>query len=297
MWGGTVAVVSIGWAVFALYWVIPHFREGAESDTIARYAWLGGSPGEILRTLLTSPWVLFASHYHRVRRAIFPIQLIWPIAGLPLLAPGVAVVAFLSLALSFASSNVSQPSIYFQYNAPILPILFWAALEGARRLRRSGGSRGWMLAGLLFSLAFANLGDPATVKGVPRPYAIVDGIRPRGNRAAFLEAARQIPPSADLIAGNSLAPHFSARARLYVYNPRKTIPDASWAILDLTDTRHIDSEEEIARGAVRLVTERGFRVAYFRDGILVLRRNEAEDPAARTALDKALVRIGLPPLP
>ena len=135
------------------------------------------------------------------------------------------------------------------------------------------------------------------MKGVPRPYAIVDGIRPRANRAAFLEAARQIPPSAELIAGNSLAPHFSARERLYVYNPRKPLPRASWAILDLTDTRHIDSSQEIARGAVRLISESGFRVAYFRDGILVLQRDGTEDPSARMSLDEMLMRIGLSPSP
>lgn len=292
-WGGIVAILALAWSVFALYWVIPHFRGGIESDTLARYGWLGGTPSRIARTLLTRPWALILSHYHRVRRVLFPVQLLWPMAGLPLAAPALAVLALPSLALSLMSSNISQNSIFFQYNAPILPILFWAAVEGSRRLRRSGASRGWILAGVLFSLLCANWADPAAVKSVPRPYAIVDGIRPRPNRAAFARAARLIPPDAELLAENDLAPHFSARTDLHIYNPRKAIPDADWVILDVTDTRHIDSNLDLACGAIALVTHRGYRVRFYRDGILVLCRSGEEDPGAVAAFRDHLAGLGL----
>jgi uncharacterized membrane protein len=293
VWGGAVAGISTAWSVIALFVVIPHFRGGVESDTLARYGWLGGSAGWVARTLLTEPWQLFASHYHRVRRLLFPFQLVWPIGGLPLFAPAIAVLAIPSLAISLASSNISQNSIYFQYNAPILPILYWSALEGARRLRQRGIGRGLICGFVLVCLAAANLADPAAQKAVPRPYAIVDGIRSRANRAAFTEAALRIPPSASLIAENALAPHFSARGQLYVYNPRKNLPDADWAILDLSDVRHIDSPIDLARGAVRLCVEGGYRIDYFRDGILVLRKRGDDDPAARAAFTSMLGRLGL----
>jgi uncharacterized membrane protein len=283
LWGGAIAAGALAWAVFALYWVIPHMREGAASDTLDRYVWLGGRPGTIARTLLTRPWILFAGHYHRVRRLLYPWQLVWPMAGLPLLAPGLALLALPSFGISYTSSDVCQNSIYFQYNLPILALLFWAAVEGSRRLRSAGVARGWILGGLILSLLGANWADPAAFKSLLAPYTIVDGITPRPNRAAFAEASRLIPPQADLLAGNYLAPHFSARPHLLVYTPSAGIPDASWVILDVTDHRDFETDREPLAGASALVLQRGYRVRFFRDGIIVLARGGESDSSATRA--------------
>ncbi|MDM7917399.1 MAG: DUF2079 domain-containing protein, partial [Candidatus Eisenbacteria bacterium] len=289
------AAGALVWAVVALYVVIPHFRGGASSDTLARYGWLGGEPGEILRTLVTRPWTLFATHYHRVRRAVFPLQLLWPYAGLPLFAIGRLLPALPNLGLSLASSAISQNSIYFQYNAPILPFFLWAGIAGSQKIAaRGASSRGWAAAALLFGVLTANVADPAAWKDVPRPYTIVDGIRPRPNREAFAALASAIPAGADLLASNDLAPHFSERRSLHVFHTQRPNPQAEWAILDLTDRRHIQSAEEMARELQRMVREEGYGVLACRKGIVVLRRGQPSDPDALAGLRDALRADGLP---
>jgi uncharacterized membrane protein len=296
--GIVCTAAGVVWAVTALYVVIPHFRGGATSDTLARYAWLGDSPGEILKTLVTEPWHLFATHYHRVRRLVFPIQLLWPLAGFPLLEPGRLAIALPNLALSFASAAISQNSIYFQYNAPILPILFWAAIAGHRRLLAAGRSRAVLLILLLFSLTAANLADPAALKRVGRPYTIVEGTTPRPNRAAFARAERMIPRDASLLASNDLAPHFSARTMLWVFHTRRANPPAEWAIIDLVDRRHLESEQEVAQVVTHLLRDAKYAPLFFEDGIVVLRREVAADPAAAVSLERYLAgATGLGPTP
>ncbi len=290
LWGSLIAGGAFAWSVFALYWVIPHMRGGASSDTLERYVWLGGTPSAILRTFLTRPWTGLAGHYHRVRRVFFPWQLLWPMAGLPLLAPGIALLALPNLAISFASSSLCQNSIYFQYNMPILALLFWAALEGSRRLKSAGVARGWIFGGLLFSLVGANWADPAALKTVPAPYTVVDGVTSRPNRAAFAEAARLIPPQADLLASNDLAPHFSARPYLYVYMGAADAPDKSWVIFDLSDDRDFISRREPMAGAIHFTGDRGYRIRYFRDGILVLSREGESDSTAAGAFREYCAR-------
>ena len=293
LWGGAVALLALIWSLVALYVVIPHFRQGVSSDTLDRYVWLGGGPIGILHTLFSDPQRFLATHYHRVRRLVFPVQLLWPMGGLPLFALTRAALAAPNLALSLGSSAISQNSIYFQYNAPILPFLFWAGLEGFRRLERGGASRAMLIVWVLFGLAAANWADPAAFKSVPRPYTIVDGVRPRPNRDAFREAARIVPSDAGLVAGEHLAPQFSARRHLRVFTLRKGVTEEPWVILDLTDVRHIESPTELARGAARWVVEKGYRVVFFRDGILLLCRACPGEPKAYEALRAYLSGSGI----
>lgn len=294
-WGLTWAVVGFTWSVIALYVVIPHFREGVESDTLIRYGWLGADPGEIAKNLLTRPWILFESHYHRVRRVVFPVQLLWPMAGLPLLGLGRLILALPNLGLSITSSNIAQNSIYFQYNGPILPFVFWAAVAGYRRLLRKNYSPGLLILVVLFFLAGANVGDPAAIKNVERPYAFVHGIVPRPNCAAFQEAARRIPADADVVASNNLAAHLAARSQLTVFHLLRPNPDASWIVIDLTDTRHLESRRDVAVRVADWVAGKGYAVNFMRDGIVLLEKNGADDENARQRLAEYLAEWDLMP--
>lgn len=291
LWGLCFFVGGIVWSAAALYVVIPHFRAGAASDTLARYGWLGGGPGEILDTLLTEPWRLFTSSYHRVRRALFPAQLLWPYGGLSLLSLGCLAPGLPNLALSLTSSAVSQNSIYFQYNAPILPFVIWSALRGWTRLRSAGRSRGMLLLLLLFSLLAANWADPALLKDVGRPYTIVDGTRPRHNLEAFRQASLLIPRDADLLASNNLAPHFSARRDLFILHTKRENRLASWAMIDLSDRRHLESRADVDRLVARWIQEGTYAPRFLRDGILVLERGGTEDPDAAAALRRHLDEV------
>jgi uncharacterized membrane protein len=294
LWGVAWGGIGLGWAVIALYVVIPHFREGASSDTLARYAWLGGEPGEIVRTLVTKPWTLLETHYHRVRRVFFGVQLLWPLAGLPLFGFGRLLVALPSLGLSITSSAISQNSIYFQYNAPILPIFFWAGVAGYRRLVTRSGSAGVAILFLLTCLVGANLADPAAWKDVDRPYTIVQGTAPRPNVEAFRRAARLIPPDADVLASNHLAAQLAARRQLTVLHLLRPNPDASWIACDLTDTRHLESRREVA-GLIRSwVADKGYRVAFLQDGILLLCKDGPAEPGAKERLGAYLAEWGHP---
>lgn len=286
-WGILVAVVACAWSVVALFVVLPHFREGETSDTIARYAWLGDSPGAIAKNLITHPWKLFETSYHRARRAFFPMQLLWPFGWLPALSPGRLACLLPNLGLSMTSGAISQNSIYFQYNAPILPILFWSGVEGMRRLRSGTRPhrRGRVLLWILFSLLAANVADPATLKSLARPYTYVDGIRPRANRDTFFRAAALVPPDGDVLASNDLAPHLSERRRLHVAQFAHPNPPTTWIILDVTDTRHLEDPARLA-GMIQTWRRDGpHAVRFFEDGILLLERGGAEDPDAARRLD------------
>lgn len=289
VWGASVALVALAWSVSALFIWIPHFREGQASDTLARYVWLGEGPRDVAITLATRPWTLLATHYHRVRRLFFLVQLLWPFAFLPLLGPRRLWLAIPNLALSLTSSAISQNSIYFQYNAPILPFLIAAGIEGHRRIRAPGTAS--LL--LLIALAFANLADPAALKDVGRPYTIVDGVQPRPNRASFEEAARRIPANAALLAGNHLAPHFSARRELGVFQTTRPNPPAGWVILDVTDRRHLIDARSVHEQLGAWIDSGAYRADFFRDGILVLRREGAEEAGAAASLRDSLSHWGI----
>jgi uncharacterized membrane protein len=284
VWGGAVFLLALSWSVIALFVLIPHFRGGEGSDTLMRYVWLGETPADVLATLATHPWSLFATHYHRVRRIFFLVQLLWPFAFLPLLGRKWLWLAIPNLGLSITSSAISQNSIYFQYNAPILPFVLAAGIEGYRRIRTPGRAALILASGLLF----ANIADPAALKGVGRPYTIVDGIHPRSNAASFEAAAHLIPPDASLIAGNDLAPHFSERRELAVYQVRRPNPPAAWIILDVTDRRHLMDPVPVHASIAAMVGQDGYRAGWFRDGILVLRREGEEDSTAAACLRDSL---------
>jgi uncharacterized membrane protein len=293
--GTAWCIGGLCWAVIALYIAIPHFRSGMPSDTLARYTWLGGTPWTVVKALVTEPWNVFPGEYHRMRKVVFLMQLFWPFAWFPILSLPRLLLAGPNSLISLTSSNISQQSIYFQYNAPMLPFFFWAGIEGHRRLLSGGRARSPLLLLMLLSLAASNSADPASVKRVGRPYAIVEGVRARPNRAAFAEARSLIPADASLLSGNHLAPHFSARRFLGVVHTRKPNPSTSWIILDVTDTRHLESQREVAELISRWVGLEGYAVRFFRDGILVLERQGRGDEIATSSLYAYLGRWNLAP--
>src|SRR5204863_6169203 len=131
--GAAIVVVGIAWAAVATTVVIPHFNHGQSSDFYTRYSEVGGSPGGIVKTAFTHPGRL-ASAVTTSRDLHYVLQLLWPLAFLPLLAPLVLLAALPELAINLLSAVPTQTSIHFHYTAGLIAPLLAAATLGPRRL-------------------------------------------------------------------------------------------------------------------------------------------------------------------
>jgi hypothetical protein len=69
----------------------------------------------------------------------------------------------------------------------------------------------------------------------------------------------------------------------------------TWIILDVTDTRHLESQREVAELISRWVGVEGYAVRFFRDGILVLERHGRGNEIATASLNAYLGRWNTAP--
>jgi uncharacterized membrane protein len=131
-WSG----VGLAWSIVALLVIIPALR-GAPSDTLARYAWLGSSPADVLRTLVQEPAQAIQHVLGEPRRLWMLVKALLPTGFFALLSPAL-LVALPSVAINWLAGNLYQSSIYFHYATTIIPIVFASAAYGLARAGRGG---------------------------------------------------------------------------------------------------------------------------------------------------------------
>ncbi|MDP8910916.1 MAG: DUF2079 domain-containing protein, partial [Actinomycetota bacterium] len=137
-WRSGLVIAGSGIAVSALAVgvVIPYFNDGDPSAFYGRYDEVGGSPSGILSTLLRDPGTLVATAFTADKLG-YVVQMLAPLAGLPLLAPLALLAALPEFALNMLSSTSTQTSIHFHYTAAEIPPLVVAAVLGAAWIARS----------------------------------------------------------------------------------------------------------------------------------------------------------------
>ena len=131
-----LVAMSIGallYLVIAVLVVIPAFRGGDVVHYSRYFGDLGNSPGELLKTAISQPGKVL-SQAASVRSLLYLVVFWAPLAFLPLRRPlqlcaGLATFGMLSL-LQFGSSVDLPPVPYHHFHAPLLPVLFWAAISG-----------------------------------------------------------------------------------------------------------------------------------------------------------------------
>ena len=132
--------LGFGWSYLALFHFIPAFR-GGSSDTLFRYQHIAVTPGQLLAVCITDPVRVLSALFGSPDRQRYLWQLLWPLAGLWLLSPRIFLIALPVIFYNLLSSNVNQHSLFYQYNAPLIPWLFWGALQGLSELKQG---RGWL---------------------------------------------------------------------------------------------------------------------------------------------------------
>ncbi|MEQ9336083.1 MAG: DUF2079 domain-containing protein, partial [Miltoncostaeaceae bacterium] len=233
--GALLAAGGIGWSLFAVFVVIPHFNpaEGG-SAFVSRYGDLGDSELEVLGTILTRPWEV-AEVVASADRLGYLAALLLPLLLLPLAAPLLAAGALPDLGINLLSGLESQHSITFHYSAVIAPFLVAASILGLARLRALVERRGWRApaAGAVMAVWVGSVAVAGVVQG-PGPWwrHVPLGSQERassyavGEHAAAARAAvDRVPEGVPVSAGNTLGAHLSARRRILMF---PTIAAARW---------------------------------------------------------------------
>ena len=261
-WGAAISLFSIAYLTLALQAVIPSFREEGEYGSIgARYGYLGATPGSALRTVLFQPWIPLGHLARWDILAAFLLQLaptgFIALLGWPLFALSLPVFLYLQLS--------DEPSLYTLQEwhvAPLVPLLFGAAVVGWSRLRgrwRILGAAA-MVAGSLWAFSQYSL--------VPAAWSAVGT---SSERAGQIEALiSRVSPEAVVSAQTDIVPHMSQRRAVYVFP--SVVGDADDIMLDRQGNTYPVSDRYNDIVDKEVLPRPDFRPYYDRDGLLWLHK-------------------------
>jgi len=133
-WVITPIVVSVLWFYLCVNLVIPHFAE-AGYRYYGRYTNLGGTPREMVETVITKP-IFVLGEIFTLRKMIYACLLFAPVCFISLAAPEILIIALLIFVQNFITNYEPQYNINFHYTAPLIPFIFISAIYGAHRLRK-----------------------------------------------------------------------------------------------------------------------------------------------------------------
>jgi uncharacterized membrane protein len=119
------------WVVLVLQILYPAVTNGMAYPFVdRRYSWLGTTPTGALQGLLTHPQTAIA-HIFQPPKLVFLFRLFAPLLFLPVLGWPVIGLALPVLTYLMMSDYQPQWSVQSYYNPPLLPILFFAAIEAS----------------------------------------------------------------------------------------------------------------------------------------------------------------------
>lgn len=275
IWTGVGLAVSSA----TMFWLIPTLRQ-EPSDTIARYGWLGDSPGQMAWTLLSRPGYVCRT-LTEPDRGLYLLQLLLPVGFLALLALPELILLVPGLAINLLAQHHCQTKIYCQYAVPIIPFIFIAAVVGLQRLGKLVDRR-WVLRGLgivvlvpaILALAIDN---PFTEgQELPPPLAELP------NAEAVYRALKTVPAGVSVVTTNAYAPHLAQREGLYIIGipaQRDPPPDPDVVFINLYDQRFMVCEQYRAYFETLEIDRYG---VVFRDwGVIVVQRNGGSNEAFR----------------
>ncbi|HET7044843.1 MAG TPA: DUF2079 domain-containing protein [Gaiellaceae bacterium] len=273
-WGIGICVAGAAASAVAIGLVIPHFNAGASSAFYGRYSEVGGSAGGILKTAFTDPLHVLSVAFDG-RGIGYLLDLLLPLALLPLAAPLLALTALPELAINLLSSTPTQTSIHFHYTAPILAPFVAAAVLGAGRIARERrGVAGLLASGAVVACLAGNwlLGPIPLWRHVPGGETLqARAAEVSAHDRIAAEAVALVQDGAVVSASNSLGAHLSARLRILSF---PYVQDATWVAVDERSPGYADRIAPLPY-ATRIAALRrnpAWRLVFERDGVLLFRR-------------------------
>ena len=211
---------------------IPLFASGHSYPYIGlRYSDVGGSPGGILKTLVTNP-LRIAHALLQPKKIYFLVAIFGPVLGLGAVAGWASLVLLPTLSYLLLSNYEPQYSFTSQYSAPLIPLVIGTAILALARLPESARRpvmAAVVVSTLVFSWAYGSM--PFSRKFDPSLFTT------QSRYAVFVPQLAQISPDARVSAENGFPSHLSERRYIYDYG-FEGVQDAEWVVLDYEGTNY-----------------------------------------------------------
>lgn len=247
--GSILTIASLVWGYAAVSYVIPYFygpAYGGNYFFVERYTYLGKTVSEIIHTAVTQPRLVLQQLLLPVKLE-FILQLLVPVAFIPLVGIEVFALALPSLAYLLSSDFPSQSSIHYQYTAPLIPFIFFALVIGIGRLAKTrpfsvfSPIRVRALIGiLLLCSGIANYyfqsAGPFSQSNEVQAYT------PTSHTALGHKLLDMIPPDASVMADSNFVPHLSHRDLVYQTAVVPDLRKIEYLLSDDTLPIHADYE-------------------------------------------------------
>jgi uncharacterized membrane protein len=286
--GATTSVTAALYFILVMKVIVPAFQPSTTGGWVylSRYAHLGGSMGEILRTLALHPLDALVRSFE-----LYKLEtLLWvflPLGLLPLLGWRALLVALPSLGYTYLSGRHNQFLIQHQYFSPALGWLVVGAVQGQgvwSWLWKRLAPPSWQAA-LGLPLAFALVATIAIDAGLsPIKLKFFSGHPLREN---LVTLHRIIGPEASLSVTNGLAPSFAHRREYFLaldfilnreLKAALGLPDYHDTMFHLFDLTALTGSQDRERRVAKLLADERYGVRYYRFPLVLFERGLARSP-------------------
>jgi uncharacterized membrane protein len=286
--GAVTSATAALYLILVMKVIIPAFQPHATVGWtyVSRYAHLGGSVSEILRTMALHPFDVLAASF-AVYKLETLVLLFLPLGLLPLLGWRALLVALPSLGYTYLSARPNQFVIQHQYFSPALGWLLVAAVQGLRVWVGLWQQRGaprlslrWWRVGIALPLAVALL---ATIAVDARRKPIKPNFfRPHPYREQLQTLRRIITPDGSLSVTNGLAPSFAHRRQFVLaldftfnreLNAALRLPDYRDTKFHLFDLTALGGSQDRERRVSQLLADERYGVRYYQFPLVLFERD------------------------
>lgn len=246
-------VVSLAWLVVAVRWYIPLFGGDHTGVTMARFAHLGEGWSGLLRAPFANPGA-FWGRLFSADSAVYLGKLFVSWGFLPLFAPRTLLVAAPILLQNLLSDHDPMRSLWFHYEALLLPTLAWGTAEGLARFARwsaaftpAMGAEGSRPFAAWKALVLGSLLLAAPALQARWGHGFLHAVEGDPDAAEYAEVLARVPPAESVAAPALLQPYLAYRpvaAHFGPQNPslreratRPVAPAYAWMIVPTAESR------------------------------------------------------------
>jgi len=251
--GVATIVLSLGWLVLAIGWLIPLFGGDHAEATMVRYAHLGDSWGALLLAPVTRPAAFWGTLFS-ADSAAYLGKLFVSWGFLPLFAPRTLVVAAPIVLQNLLSGHEPMRSLWFHYEALLLPVLAWGSVEGLARFARWSaqlspgiGAEGSRRYGAWKALVVASLLVAAPALQARWGHGFLNAVGGDPSAVEYADVLARVPPGASVAAPPLLQPYLADRPVAAHFGPQNPAlrdrarlpvpPSYGWMIVPTGPTR------------------------------------------------------------